>query len=94
MGNRLVERRLKQTGSRLRALRDDLRVIDEQLSHLTDEADDMDLRSLVDDTGGSAAESRRARESADAMARHRAHVVTSIADLERRQDALLDRLNR
>ena len=94
MGNWLVERRLKQTGSRLRALREELRVIDEQLSYLTDDADDMDIRSLVDDTGGSAAESRRARETAHAMARHRAHVVASITDLEQRQDDLLDRLSR
>jgi len=93
VGNWLVERRLKQTGSRLRSLREDLRVIDEQLSYLAEEADDMSIRSLVDDTGGSAAESRQARESADAMARHRTHVVSTIAELERRQDELLDRLS-
>lgn len=92
MGNWLVERRLKQTGSRLKALREDLRIIDEQLSYLSEEADDMSIRSIVDDTGGSAAESRQARESADAMARHRAHVVAAIAELEQRQDELLDRL--
>lgn len=94
VGNWLVERRLKQTGRRLRALREDLRVVDEQMSYLTDEADDMDVRSIVDETGGSAAESRRARGTADAMARHRLHVMTSIAELERRQDDLLDRLQR
>ncbi|MEO6123695.1 MAG: hypothetical protein ABIR32_08275 [Ilumatobacteraceae bacterium] len=92
MGNWLVQRRLKQNGSRLKTLREDLRVIDEQMSYLSEEADDMNIRSLVDDTGGSAAESRQARESADAMGRHRAHVISTIAELERRQDELLDRL--
>ena len=92
MGNWLVERRLKQTGARLTTLRHELVVIDEQLSHLAEEADDMSIRSLVSDASGTAAESRRARESVDAMTRHRAHVVAEIADLEQRMDALLDRM--
>jgi hypothetical protein len=37
-------------------------------------------------------EFRDADRHAEAMARHRADVVASIADLERRQDELLDRL--
>ena len=92
MAHWLVERRLKRSAARLRVLRDDLRVIDEQLAHLAEEADDMGIRSLVSDGSGTAAESRRARESVDAMSRHRSHVVDQIAALERRQDALLDRM--
>ncbi len=37
-------------------------------------------------------EHREAQRHADAMARHRADVVARIADLERSQDELLDRL--
>ena len=40
MGSWLVERRLSQVGSRLKALRAELGIIDEQLSHLGDDADD------------------------------------------------------
>ena len=36
----LVERRLAEVSDRLRALREELRVIDEQLVHLGDDADD------------------------------------------------------
>jgi len=88
----LVERRLRQVSSRLRTLRDELRVIDDQLAHLTDDADDLGIRSLVSETPGAGAEHRRAREHAEAMAKHRAHVVASIAELEARQDELLDRM--
>ena len=92
MGTWIVERRLKQASARLRSLRDELRVIDEQLAQLADEADEMSLRSLVSETPGAAYEYHHAQAHADAMAKHRAHVVESIAELERRQDVLLDRL--
>lgn len=92
MGAWLTERRLKQIGRRLRTLRDELRVIDDQLAHLADEAGDMGLRALVSETPGSAHEYREAQAHADAMAEHRAHVIASIADLEARQDQLLDAL--
>jgi chromosome segregation ATPase len=88
----MVERRLKQGTLRLRNLRDELRVIDEQLAQLADEADDMGVRSLVSENPGAATEHRHARAHVEAMARHRAHVLDSIAELERRQDQLLDRL--
>ncbi|HRE01772.1 MAG TPA: hypothetical protein PLV68_10770 [Ilumatobacteraceae bacterium] len=94
LSSRLVERKLRQSASRLRALRDELRVIDEQLPSLQADADDGDMRALFDETGGSNAEARRARGSAEAMVRQRARVVESIATWERRQDELLDRLAR
>ena len=92
MGNWLVERRLKQAGARLRHLRDELAVIDEQLAQLADEADDMSLRSLVAETPGAAYDYHHAQAHADAMSKHRSHVVESIAELERRQDLLQDRM--
>lgn len=76
----------------MKSLRDELRVIDEQLAHLADEAGDMGIRSLVAETPGAAYELRQAQEHADAMAKHRAHVLATILDLEQRQDMLLDRM--
>jgi len=90
----MVERKLRQTGARLRRLRDDLRVIDEQLEHLADDADDSGIRALVSESPIARHDSHEAAAHADAMAAHRAHVVRSIADLERRQDELLDELSR
>jgi CII-binding regulator of phage lambda lysogenization HflD len=40
MGSWLVERRLSQVASRLKSLRAELSVIDEQLTHLGDDADE------------------------------------------------------
>ena len=92
MGKWLIERRLKQASVRLRGLREELRVIDEQLAQLSDEAGDMGIRSLVSENPGAAYEYNHAQSHADAMAKHRAHVVASIAELEVRQDHLLDRM--
>jgi hypothetical protein len=88
----LVERRLTEVGSRLRSLRDELRVIDEQLLQLASEADDTRLRAMVSETPLSEREYRDAQRHADAMAKRRGDVVANIAELERRQDELLDRL--
>ena len=92
MGKWLVERRLKQANVRLRRLRDELGVIDEQLAQLSDEAGDMGIRSLVSETPGAAYDYHHAQAHAEAMAKHRAHVLASIAELEHRQDLLLDRM--
>jgi hypothetical protein len=92
MGNWLVERRLSQVSVRLKSLRSELAVIDEQMSHLADDADDQAIRALVSETAGASYEARDARRHLDALAKHRAHVVEEIASLEVRQDELLDRL--
>ncbi|MBA3604507.1 MAG: hypothetical protein M3487_01560 [Actinomycetota bacterium] len=92
MGSWLTERRLTQVATRLRALRDELSMIDEQLTHLADDADDLALRALVAETPSASFESNDARKHVDAMRRHRDHVVAEISGLEARQDDLLDRL--
>ena len=93
MGSWLTERRLTQVAGRLRSLRDELSMIDEQLAHLADDADDLALRALVSETPSASFESNDARKHVDAMRRHRDHVVAEIADFEARQDDLLDRLS-
>ena len=40
MGKRSVEKKLRKTSARLRTLRDELVVIDEQLAHLIEDADE------------------------------------------------------
>ena len=93
MGSWLVERRLSKVAARLRSLRAELAVIDEQLLHLADDADDQAIRALVSETAGASFEARSAQGSFDAMRKHRQHVVDEIATLEERQDELLDRLS-
>lgn len=92
MARPLIERRLRDLSSQLRALREDLRVTDEQLLQLESEADDARLRALVSETPLADREHRRAARHADALRRHREDLAARIARLEADQDALLDRL--
>ena len=92
MGSWLVRRRLSQVSNRLRTLRDELAVVDEQLVHLRDDADDLAIRALVAESPAASIESTDARKHVDAMLRHRQHVLAEIAELELRQDQLLDEL--
>jgi len=92
VGKWLVERRLASVGQRLRSLREELAVVDEQLQQLADEADDARIRALVSETPLADREHHDARRHADAMAGRRDELRRSIADLEARQDLLLDEL--
>lgn len=92
MSRSLVERRLSEVSTRLRQLRDDLRVSDEQLALLADAADDARLRSLLSETPLADREHHDAQRHAEAMQRHRADLLEGIARLEQTQDELLDRL--
>ena len=65
MSRRQVERRLTEVGRRIRELREELRVADEQLVHLADAADDARLRSLVSETPVSDREHREAARHAE-----------------------------
>ena len=93
MGKRLIERQLKRNGARLRSLREELQVTDEQLGHLSDDAADAALRALVSENPGVGYEGRKAQEHADAMGSARLRVVAEIRKLEQRQDQLLDALS-
>ncbi len=92
MSKWLVERKLSEAGERLRQLRAELGVVDEQLASLTDTADDARLRAMVSETPMADREHRDAQKHADAMSRHRAELVAQIAELQRSQDELLERL--
>jgi hypothetical protein len=92
MSRSLIERRLTELGGRLKELRTELAILDEQLAHLAGAADDAHLRALVSETPLADHEHREAQRHADAMARQRDEVVSIIARLEADQDNLLDRL--
>jgi hypothetical protein len=88
----LVERRISDVSERLKRLRAELSVIDEQMAFFADAADDARLRALISETPLADREHHDAQKHADAMARSRAEVVRAIETLERAQDELLDRL--
>jgi len=93
MARSILQRRLVDVSDRLKRLRAERAVTEEQLVFLEDEAEDARLRALVAETPLTDAEARDARRHADALARHRDALVLSIAELEREQDALLDRMS-
>jgi hypothetical protein len=92
MSKWLVERKLSEAAERLRQLRAEMAVVDEQLAFLADAADDARLRAMVSETPMADREHREAQKHADAMSRHRGELVTQIAELQRSQDELLERL--
>lgn len=85
-----MRRQLTRVSRRLRSLREELQVLDAQLGQLNDEADDARVRSLVADNQLADREHRDAQRHADAQTAHRTEIVARIAELERRQDELLD----
>jgi IS1 family transposase len=92
MTRSLLQRRLIDVSDRLKRLRSECTVTDEQLAFLEEEADDARLRALVSETPLAEAEAREVRRHADALQRQREVLARSIAELEREQDALLDRM--
>ena len=75
------------------ALRGDLRICDEQLVQVRDEADESRLRALVSETPLAEREYRHAQRHADRLRRHRDELASRISYLESDQDALLDRFS-
>ncbi|MGZ0229051.1 MAG: hypothetical protein ACKVKO_03695 [Acidimicrobiales bacterium] len=92
MARPLVERRLVDLGDRLKRLRDELRVADEQLMQLRDEADDARLRSLVSETPVAAKEHRQAAQQLAKLESQRHSVAADIAKHEAKSDELLDQM--
>jgi hypothetical protein len=88
----LLERKLSATTTRLKELREELALVDEQLACLVDMADDTRLRALVSETPVAGREHQEAQRHADAMARHRIDLFARVARLEHSQDELLDRI--
>lgn len=86
-----AERRLADLADRLKRLRADLEVADEQCLHFEDLAEDARLRALVSETPASERQHRDAARQAETMARHRTRLREEIRTLEQQQDELLDR---
>ncbi|MDH4075750.1 MAG: hypothetical protein OEW29_07400 [Acidimicrobiia bacterium] len=92
MSRASIERRLNDITAELRVARDELKVLDEQLQHFTDTADEARLRSLVSETPLAESEHREAARAVTALRRDRDARLKRMAKLESKQDALLDQL--
>ena len=92
MSRSLIERRLADSAKRLKRAREELAVTEEQAAALNETAEEARVRALVSETPLANKEYQEAQRHADAMERARRAVLSSIADLQRAQDELLDRL--
>ncbi len=92
MRQSLLQRRLVDVSERLKRLRAELAVTEEQLAFLEEEADDARLRALVAETPLGDVEARDARRHADALGRQRDALRRTVDQLVGEQDALLDRM--
>ena len=92
MSQSLLQRRLVDVSERLKRMRAELAVTEEQLGFLEEEAEDVRLRALVAETPLADVEARDARRHADAHTRQRDALRRAVQELEAEQDALLDRM--
>jgi hypothetical protein len=92
MSRTLLQRRLIDVSDRIKRLRAEVAVADEQCAFLDAEADDARLRALVSETPLADAEAHEMRRHADAQGRQRDALRRSIRELEQEQDNLLDRM--
>ena len=87
-----IEAKLRDVTNRLKQARAELSVIEEQLLHFRESADDARLQALVDDTKQSAADASESQRHVEAHGRSRDRLAGTILELERTRDDLLDRL--
>jgi chromosome segregation ATPase len=92
MTRTILQRRLVDVSQRLKRLRAELAVTDEQVAFLDEEAEESRLRALVAETPLADADARDARQHADTMTRYRDSLLVQVARLQREQDELLDRM--
>ncbi len=88
-----IERRLRNVSTQISGLRSEIDVIDEQLSHFSDEADDLRLRAMVSETPLATREHRDASRTVTALRKDRDVKVDRLVKMEAKQDELLDELN-
>ena len=92
MAQRLLKKKLADTSLRLRQLREELKVAEEQLLHFSDEADEARLRSLVSETPLADQKHREANKHAESMRKHKNMLQIEIERVEALQDELLDQM--
>jgi hypothetical protein len=94
IGNRLIERKLQRGVLSVARLKEELQVVQDQLDALSDETQDLEIRSLVAETPLSLHELRDAQRHVYAMQKQKEHLVNAITETLARQDELLDKLGR
>jgi len=93
MSQSILQRRLVDVSERLKRMRAELAATEEQLVFLEEQAEEVRLRALMAETPLADVEARDARRHADAFERQRNSLRSTVGELEREQDSLLDRIS-
>jgi len=88
----MIERKLRENGDELKRATEELRISTEQLSQLSDEAEEARIRSMASETPLAEQAFFDASRHADKMQRHHTELEERITFLEARQDELLDEM--
>ncbi len=87
-----IQKSLSQLGDRITRAREDLRIVEEQLLFQMDVLEEAKTRMLVAETPLAEREHRIARDDYERLQRQRDEAQARIAELQREQDRLLDRM--
>ena len=87
-----IQKTLTDLGDRLTRARADLRILEEQILYQMDVLEEAKTRMLVSETPIADREYRIARDDYERMLKSRDKITRDIADLQKEQDRLLDRM--
>ena len=87
-----VRKRLEQVGIETARLRDMLRVLDEQVAYVGDQAAQAETRAIVASTPLADRERREAAEDLRRVRRQRDETAARLRELTQEQDRLLERM--
>lgn len=92
MSRASIERKLRGLSRKTSQLGEEIQMLDQQVAHFAEAADDARLRSLVSESGEAARDYRQAEKTLVALSKDRESLAARLGKLELRQDALLDKL--
>ncbi len=93
MSIKAIEKKLREVSSELVRVREELRVLDEQIDHFADSAEEARLRAIVSETPQAQREHGEAARTVAALQRDRTSWQERQLRLEAEQDELLDQLS-
>lgn len=89
-----IKRRLTALGDDLRAAKGEVSILDEQIAHFADAAEEARLRAMVSETPLADKEHREASKTVNNLSKDRKRWFDRVTSLEANQDELLDELMR
>ena len=92
MSTDVIKRRLAALSTEIQAAREEIAMLDEQVAHFSDAAEDLRLRAMVSETPLAEKEHREASKTVNNLTKDRATWADRLSSLEAKQDQLLDEL--